>query len=174
MALVDYSSSEGEEDDAQAQAHAQVQAQVQHQRPRQPQADHKDEHRHQQSSLPPLPAKFHDLYAHTARISSSDDPSLHGGRRRVTPHIEGNWPTHVYIEWFPSTTEHAALAAVITALRTRLPPDCLSLHSLLTSDLAAPLPLHISLSRSIGFATERKDDFVVAVERAIRSSGVRP
>jgi hypothetical protein len=48
------------------------------------------------------------------------------------------------------------------------------MHSLLTSELAAPLPLHISLSRSIGFATERKDDFVVAVERIIQSSGIRP
>jgi hypothetical protein len=58
---------------------------------------------------------------------------------------------------------------------TALPQGGLSLmHSLLTSELAAPLPLHISLSRSIGFATERKDDFVVAVERTIRSSGIRP
>jgi hypothetical protein len=63
---------------------------------------------------------------------------------------------------------------VITALRDSVPPDGLSLHSLLTSDLAAPLPLHVSLSRSIGFATERKHDFVVSVERAIQSSGIRP
>jgi hypothetical protein len=49
-------------------------------------------------TLPPLPPVFHTLFVTAPRTHPSDDPSLHGGRTRQVPHVEGNWPTHIYLE----------------------------------------------------------------------------
>jgi hypothetical protein len=94
MALVDYSDSDSE-NEADITVAPQTVANLKRKRADEEEIPSRSD---QASRLPPLPAAFHDLYATNARVSVRDDPSLHGGRKRVTPHVEGNWPTHVYLE----------------------------------------------------------------------------
>ena len=93
MPLVSYSDSE----DSQASNHSRTQ-----EAPQSSQTTKRKRSLSSPSDLPPLPSNFHDLYATTSRISNQDDPTLHDGRQRQVPHVEGNWPTHVYIECRPS------------------------------------------------------------------------
>jgi len=40
---------------------------------------------------------WHDYYDKDRRAASSDDPSLHDGRIRGSPHVEGNFPSFAQI-----------------------------------------------------------------------------
>ncbi|KAI0598987.1 U6 snRNA phosphodiesterase Usb1 [Biscogniauxia sp. FL1348] len=130
-------------------------------------------------AMPPLPPAFHDLYASTVRVSPNDDPALHQGRKRVNPHKVGNWPTHLYIEWHPTPTERTHLTTLLSDLQTAIttttnssPP--IQLTSFLTSELSAPQPLHISLSRPIVLTTPQRDPFLASLSaQAVRGSRLR-
>ncbi|KAJ5817065.1 hypothetical protein N7447_009298 [Penicillium robsamsonii] len=124
-------------------------------------------------SLPPLPAAFHNLYASSTRVSVQDNPSLHGGRTRIIPHIEGNWPTHLYLEWYPGKDELSLLADVISQSGDLSIEEAPIVHSLLHSDLGAQLPLHISLSRPIILRTEQRALFTEALQKVIHDSHVQ-
>lgn len=50
----------------------------------------------------------------------------------------------------------------------------IELHHFLTSDLGAPLPLHISLSRPISLPSADKDRFYENLESSLHASGIRP
>ncbi|KAL8961736.1 MAG: hypothetical protein Q9193_001755 [Seirophora villosa] len=166
MALVEYSDSEGSESESATK----------HTRDQPVQAKTLKRRRSSEepsSDLPSLPDSFHDLYASTTRPSQRDDPRLHAGRQRQIPHVEGQWPTHVYLEWHPSRSETDALSNLLSRAHSTLPPD-IRLHSLLESDLGAELPLHISLSRTLMLATHQRQAFTDDLEKAIGASGVKP
>ncbi|KAF4341767.1 snrna phosphodiesterase [Fusarium beomiforme] len=125
------------------------------------------------SSMPPLPDTFHDLYASTVRQSVVDDPSLHQGRKRQVPHVVGNWPSHVYTEWHPSTTQHRLLTNLMADIEKEVSSE-IKLHNFLTSELGSPLPLHISLSRPLSLTTGNKDEFLDKITESFNNSGIAP
>ncbi|KAI9668968.1 MAG: poly(U)-specific 3'-to-5' RNA exonuclease [Trizodia sp. TS-e1964] len=126
------------------------------------------------TDLPPLPREFHDLYASASRVSTKDDPSLHGGRKRGVPHIAGNWPTHIYLEWHPVTTELDALSNIISTVQSHCSLEEPPIQTLLYSDLGACIPLHISLSKPIHLLTDQREEFTELFTKSIKRSGVRP
>ncbi|KAJ5780781.1 hypothetical protein N7457_005941 [Penicillium paradoxum] len=124
-------------------------------------------------SLPPLPPAFHNLYASSTRVSVQDDPNLHAGRVRVIPHVEGNWPTHLYLEWYPTKDELSVLKDIIAQSENSSDKAAPIVHSLLHSDLGAQLPLHISLSRPVVLRTEQRAAFTESLQEAIQDSHVQ-
>lgn len=142
-------------------------------------------------TLPALPTAFHDLYASSTRVSVRDDPNLHGGRKRAIPHVEGNWPTHIYLECnhpcelnyltlaniepgYPRRDELTVLKDVLSKCETESSHGKSRICSLLHSELGVQLPLHVSLSRPVVLTTDQKKPFIEAVKHAIEASNTKP
>ncbi|KAF3046363.1 poly(U)-specific 3'-to-5' RNA exonuclease [Didymella heteroderae] len=113
--------------------------------------------------MPPLPAAFHDLYSTNARVSTSDNPSLHGGR-------------------VPSQTESDGLHSLIKAVKDALenqnlkraePLPLPDIIPSLQSELGAPLPLHVSLSRTLQIKTDDRESFRGTLNTSLRRAAVQ-
>lgn len=165
MALVDYASSSEDEEQVSNHAVSVIMKQPSNAFKRKKEAE---------QELPPLPAKFHDLYASNVRTTTYDDSSLHGGRKRIKPHVEGNWPTHIYIEWWPRSRDLEILSKLIKSFSTRASTEDVKVESLLESELGAPLPLHISLSRSLTLTLSTKASFLAQIQSAVAVSYILP
>ncbi|EXJ88291.1 hypothetical protein A1O1_05221 [Capronia coronata CBS 617.96] len=128
---------------------------------------------------PQLPSSFHSLYATNVRTSATDDPSLHAGRTRQVPHVVGNWPTHVYLEWSPSKSEVEILDKLLKSAEAALQSmsshsiQDVKLHSFLRSELGALLPLHVSLSAPLVLKTEQKTVFQQSLVNKVTNSHLK-
>ncbi|KAH7076435.1 U6 snRNA phosphodiesterase Usb1 [Paraphoma chrysanthemicola] len=134
-----------------------------------------------QTDLPPLPSAFFNYYSTNARVGTSDNPSLHGGRKRTIPHVEGMWPSHVYLEWIPSQAEFNSLHKLIQHVRDAINQNnntrskklvVPKIVPSLESELGAPLPLHVSLSRTLQIQTEDRDHFLDTLKSSLRKAAV--
>ncbi|KAF9075746.1 U6 snRNA phosphodiesterase Usb1 [Rhodocollybia butyracea] len=106
-----------------------------------------------------LPSLSSSLIVQTPK----DDPSLHQGRIRTTPHVEGQWASHVYVSI--KVEKHSPMyKLVLDAIHTakELEP---ALHDFKQDFSGRYLELHISLSRPIFLRTHQKDD----LKRTVRS-----
>lgn len=75
---------------------------------------------------------------------------------------------------YPSSTESDLLSTLISRVVVVASDKSLKVHTFLTSDLGVALPLHVSLSRAIGFSKDVKDTFLTSFEQDIKISGIRP
>lgn len=75
---------------------------------------------------------------------------------------------------FPSTEESTQLRGLIFEIGHVWNSEDTQVHSLLTSDLGAELPLHISLSRPIVLLADQRHSFVDDLTSRIAQAGICP
>jgi hypothetical protein len=108
--------------------------------------------------LPPLSSEL-------VAITPADNPPLHQGRVRGSPHVDGRWACHVYVPVVSETSKQ--LGEVLTnafhTAKARVP----TLHPIGLDD--GRWELHISLSRPTFLWTHQREEFKNAVRRVATS-----
>ncbi|OSD02417.1 hypothetical protein PYCCODRAFT_1390116 [Trametes coccinea BRFM310] len=123
--------------------------------------------------LPPLPG-------YLAPQAPVDNPALHQGRRRTTPHVEGQFAAYVYIPLFVERQSklYRLLLRIFQAARKLVPilhPIGISQADLAphTRELSPPeqdpFELHISLTRPVYLRAHQRADFKRAVHDAAKA-----
>ncbi|KAI0671035.1 U6 snRNA phosphodiesterase Usb1 [Trametes maxima] len=127
--------------------------------------------------------KLPSLPAYLAPQAPVDNPSLHQGRQRTTPHVEGQFAAYVYVPLVveKQTRLHKLLWHIFTEAKRRVP----TLHPIgfrhgdptadppLDSKLDdnPPIELHISLSRPTYLRAHQRAEFKRAVQQLAKSQG---
>ncbi|KAJ3856346.1 hypothetical protein EV368DRAFT_78771 [Lentinula lateritia] len=88
-----------------------------------------------------------------------DDPALHQGRIRITPHVDGQWASHVYVS-IRVERRSAMYNLVLDALKTakNLEPALHDFPRVDENKSDKYFDLHVSLSRPIFLRTHQRDD----------------
>lgn len=117
--------------------------------------------------LPPLPSAFYDLYT-SKPASQLENETDKNGKVRVAPHVEGQWPTHVYLEWKPDVAWRR-LEILNGSVSKALETQKIAYHSLVKSEVGVRLPLHVSLSDTLLPSTESKQQVIDGICDALKA-----
>lgn len=140
----------------------------------------------QLSPPPPPPKEFLNLFNSNPKFSKNSH--LYEGKFRAVPHIQGSWPSHIYIQWTPNPLQLAALDSVFSYLSCsfssissdfRIKTDDRNssgnsnnkpiINSLIRSEFNVPQPLHISLSTTLMIPSSDLHSFKKDIGDTVRS-----
>ena len=74
----------------------------------------------------------------------------------------------------PSQDDLSRLESILQTCKEASRSQETQIHSLLRSELGAPQPLHVSLSRSLSLATEQREPFLKRISASIQDLDIRP
>ncbi|KAI0768973.1 hypothetical protein BD413DRAFT_558748 [Trametes elegans] len=128
-----------------------------------------------ESQLPhaPPPKKLKKLPALPAYLTPQapvDNPALHQGRRRTTPHVEGQFAAHVYVPLVVG--KHSRLHKLLLRIYATVKDAVPSVHPIGFSDTSedADIEVHISLTRPTYLRAHQRADFKRAVHNIARTT----
>ncbi|KAI9627412.1 hypothetical protein H4Q26_017409 [Puccinia striiformis f. sp. tritici PST-130] len=101
--------------------------------------------------------------------SLTNDPSLHQGRKRTRPHVEGDWPTHVYISIDLQGKTKDFLDRMVLKLAQE--DQSKVWHSLINGN-SEGFALHLSLSRPVFLKTNEREEFLNQLKKNISQINV--
>ncbi|KAJ6511985.1 U6 snRNA phosphodiesterase Usb1 [Mycena vitilis] len=116
------------------------------------------------TQIPPPPKKRKLPAISTTLIPPGhvDDPSLHQGRIRTIPHVDGQYATHIYasVPLARGSTFFKLLCKILASAKSTVP----TLHDFWSSS-ESKTQLHISMSRPIFLRSHQREDMKLAVKR---------
>lgn len=97
-----------------------------------------------------------------------DDPSLHQGRIRTTPHVEGQFSAHVYVAL--SLERNSPLHKLVHAILSEAKEAVPTLHEIWKPESdPSRQELHLSLSRPISLRAHQREDLKRAVKNIAKT-----
>lgn len=109
--------------------------------------------------------KLPSLSSKLVVTAPTDNPALHQGRVRSSPHIDGRWACHLYVPVVSETGEQPGevLSSAFRSAKAKVP----TLHPIGLED--GRWELHVSLSRPTFLWTHQREEFKNAVRRVAAS-----
>ncbi|RPD65182.1 hypothetical protein L226DRAFT_543431 [Lentinus tigrinus ALCF2SS1-7] len=126
--------------------------------------------------------KLPSLSAHLLPHAPVDNPALHQGRRRTTPHVEGQFAAYVYVPVV--ITKNSKLFELLSRMISAAQQSVPTLHpiGLTEADIASPdgegpssvsdvddVEFHISLTRPTYLRAHQREEFKRAIRTAART-----